>query len=287
MKIGKEILVLIFGLYSSISFSQNQQQLKGKVEEKKIELNLDIVSRYLWRGQCWGGNYVALQPSIEYAVAPKWLVGIWATTNLKKQYFYPDDINYYKGYQEIDFYANYQINDFLQFQLWDYYWPSVSRVEGVSNTFLDFGPTSSQTVDAIFYFDFSDGYKYAFNATISTLIAGNDYRYDNEIPKHNYTTYLELGYTFNLFENSSHKILQNIELVPLAGVVLNNKAEYYSYADYNKPSWVNLEVEATKEFDLSKGIEMQLSLNYIHNAATKNTEFFGKNFLVSRISFGY
>ncbi|RVT80075.1 hypothetical protein EOD40_02895 [Flavobacterium sufflavum] len=288
MKINKGISVLVLGLMSLISFSQEKEQLKDTVEEKKLSLKIDLVSRYLWRGQCWGGNYAAIQPTIEYAVLPKLTLGVWATTNFKNQYFYPDGETLYKGYQEIDFYATYQINDFLQFQLWDYYWPSVSKVEGVSNTFFEYGPTSSQTVDAMLCFDFSEGYKYPFNATISTFIAGNDYRYDNNgIPKHNYTTYLELGYTFNLFENSSHKAIQNIELAPSAGVVLNNKAQYYNFADYDKPSFVNLAVKATKEFDLGSGISMPLSLNYIHNAATKNTDFFGKDFLVAGISFGY
>jgi hypothetical protein len=291
MKINRSISILIFGLVAFIGFSQESHQLKDTITveaEKKIVLNVDVVSRYLWRGQCWGGDYVAIQPSIEYAVLPKLTLGVWATTNFKTQYFYPDGETSYKGYQEIDFYASYQINDFLHFQLWDYYWPSVSRVEGVSNRFFDFGSASSQTIDAMLYFDFSEGYRFPFNATVSTFIAGNDYRYDgNEHPKHNYTTYLELGYTFNLFENSSYKKLQNIALEPVVGAVLNNKAEYYSYADYDKPSLVNLGIKATKEFDLGKGILMPLSLNYVHNAATKNTEFFGKNFLVAGISFGY
>ena len=139
------------------------------------------------------------------------------------------------------------------------------------------------------YFDFSDGYKYPFNATISTLVAGNDYRYDStgENPKQNYTTYLELGYTFTLFEKATLKLLQNLEISPVVGAVLNNKAEYYSYADYDKPSFITIGMKATKEIDLGKGITMPLSLNYIHNGATKNTESFGKNFLVAGISFNY
>ncbi|WP_157499491.1 hypothetical protein [Flavobacterium commune] len=282
-------LVLMLGLFSLIGFSQEtQQQNDTIVKDKKLFLNIDIINRYLWRGQCWGGNYTAIQPTVEYEVVPKLSLGFWGTTNFKNEYFYPDGESLYKGYQEIDFYISYQINDFLQFQIWDYYWPSVSRVEGVSNKLFDYGPTSSQTVDAMLCFDFSEGFQYPFNATISTLIGGNDYRYDsNDNPKRNYTTYLELGYTFNLFENSSCKTLQNIALVPVAGVVLNNKAEYYNFADYDRPSWVNLGAKATKEFDLGKGITMPLSLNYVHNAATANTDFFGKDFLVAGISFAY
>jgi hypothetical protein len=292
MRIRKYSFVFILILFSMVIFSQENEikiDTTSSDKEKKLELTLDVVSRYLWRGQCWGGNYVAIQPTIEYAVTPKFSLGFWATTNFKGDYYYPDGETAYKGYQEIDIYATYQINDFLQFQLWDYYWPSVSKVEGVDNSFFNYGKDGVKTIDAILYFDFSEGYRYLFNATISTLVAGNDYRYDSngEHPKQNYTTYLELGYTFSLFEKSTLKAFQGIELSPVIGAVLNNKAEYYSYGDYDKISFVNMGIKATKEIDLGNDITMPLSLNYIHNGATRNTETFGKNFLVVGISFSY
>lgn len=292
MKSREIAALLFFGLVSIQSFSQEKEAVVDSVaqeEDKRLFLNLDIVNRYLWRGQCWGGNYVALQPTIEYKVSPKFTLGLWATTNFKNDYFYPDGVTYYKGYQELDIYLYYQVNDFLQFQLWDYYWPSVSSVEGVDNSFLNYGKDGVKTVDAIFYFDFSEGYKYPFNATISTLIAGNDYRYDSngENPKQNFTTYLELGYTFTFFENISSKALQKLEVSPVVGAVWNNKAEYYTYADYDKFSFTNLGITTTKEFDLGKGISMPIALNYTHNGASKNTELFGKNFLVATLSFSY
>lgn len=285
--------LLFFLLVCSTSiFSQENKVENDSIsteKEKKLELNLDIVSRYIWRGQSWGGNYIAVQPTIEYVVTPKLSLGFWATTNFKKDYFYPDGVTAAKGYQEIDFYATYQINNFLQFQIWDYYWPSVSKAEGVNNGFFNYGKDGVKTVDAILYFDFSEGYKYPFNITVSTFVAGNDYRYNSngENAKQNFTTYLEFGYTFTLFEKSTIKALTGIELDPVIGAVLNNKAEYYSYADYDEVSFINMGITATKEIDLGKGITMPLSLNYVHNAAKNNTETFGKNYLVAGISFNY
>lgn len=285
--------LLFFLLVCSTSiFSQENKVENDSIsteKEKKLELNLDIVSRYIWRGQSWGGNYIAVQPTIEYVVTPKLSLGFWATTNFKKDYFYPDGVTAAKGYQEIDFYAMYQINNFLQFQIWDYYWPSVSKAEGVNNGFFNYGKDGVKTVDAILYFDFSEGYKYPFNITVSTFVAGNDYRYNSngENAKQNFTTYLEFGYTFTLFEKSTIKALKGIELDPVIGAVLNNKAEYYSYADYDEVSFINMGITATKEIDLGKGITMPLSLNYVHNAAKNNTETFGKNYLVAGISFNY
>lgn len=292
MKYSFFALVLFFGLHSFTSFSQEFKVVTDSIieeDEKKLSLNLDIVSRYLWRGQCWGGDYIAIQPTIEYAVTPKLSLGFWATTNFKTDYFYPDGFSAYKGYHEIDFYLTYQINDFLQFQLWDYYWPSVSRVEGVDNGYFNYGNDGSKTVDAMLYFDFSEGYQFPLNATISTLVAGNDFRYDNngENPKQNFTTYIELGYTFSLFDKVIPTAFQNIEISPVVGAVLNNKAAYYTYADYDKVSFTNFGITATKEFDLGYGISLPIALNYTHNGASKNTELFGKNFWIATLSFSY
>lgn len=290
----KKIIFLNIFLFASVlAYAQEAENeiVSDSVsidEDKKLSIDLDIVSRYLWRGQSWGGNYIAIQPTIEYEVVPNLIVGIWATTNFQKDHFYSDGISEYKGYQEIDFYLNYQLNDFLQVQLWEYYWPTVSKVEGVSNNFFNYKYDSVNTIDAILYFDFSE-YKYPFNATISTLIAGNDYRYNElgENPKQNYTTYLELGYIFTPFNKSTKKCLKNIELYPTIGTVLNNNAEYYSYADYNKVSFTNLGFKLYKEFELGHNLKMPISLDYIYNGAINNTELFGRNFLVTTLSLSY
>ncbi len=290
MKFKKKVFLTVSCLLIFPAFSQQTESDSSAVKtEKRLYLNLDVTSRYLWRGQCWGGDYIAVQPTVEFTLSPKLTLGFWATTNFKKDYFYPDGVSAYKGYQEIDFYLYYQLTEFLQLQLWDYYWPSVSKVAGVDNNYFNYGPDGSKTVDAMLYFDFSDGYRYPFNATISTLIAGNDYRYDSngDHPKRNFTTYLELGYTFTFFENSSKKILKDIEIAPVIGAVINNKAAYYTYADYDKVSWVNLGVGTTKTIALGNNLSMPLTVSYTHNGATQNTEIFGKNFVVATLSLSY
>jgi hypothetical protein len=282
-------LLVFFICISNSLFSQEVDSLSFE-KEKKLELSLEILSRYIWRGQSWGGNYIAVQPSIEYEIVPDLTLGFWATTNFKGDYFYPDGVTASKGYQEIDFSVAYQISKVIECVVADYYWPTVSKVDSVDNSFFNYGKDGVKTIDLSLNFDFSEKYeKYPFMATISTLVAGNDYRYDSngENPKQNFTTYLEIGYKSKFFKNSVIKEIQDIEFEPAVGVVLNNKAEYYSYADYDKPSLINIGIKATKEIDLGYGITMPVSLNYIHNAATKNTETFGKNFVVLGISFEY
>ncbi|MNE45755.1 hypothetical protein D3C80_1400580 [compost metagenome] len=165
----------------------------------------------------------------------------------------------------------------------DYYWPSTDKQEGVSNDFFNFGNDGSQSIDLMFMFDFSErGVPIWF--TSSTLIAGNDFRYEDENDlegTQNFTTYMEVGYSYDA--------PLGINLAPVVGVVLNNKAGYYSYADYDKPSFVNLGCKASKDIKLSKSITMPIWLNYTYNAASNeaNLEPFGNQFLVAGVTFSY
>ena len=118
--------------------------------------------------------------------------------------------------------------------------------------------------------------------TSSTFIAGNDFRYKDEFDekgKQNFTTYMEVGY--------SYEAPFGINLAPVVGVVLNNKAQYYNSGDYNKPSFVNLGCKVSKEIKLSENVVMPLWLNYTYNAtdARENLGFLGHQFLVAGVTF--
>lgn len=238
------------------------------------DMNLDIASRYIWRGQSWGGDYPVLQLYGNYNVSEKFSLGFWTTSNFKKEYY--DKNGASKGYQELDFVLNYSPSDYLTVSLQDYYWPSTDRQEGVSNDFFNFGNDGSQSVDLQFLFDFSER-ELPLWATVSTLIAGNDFRYkdeNDEKGKQNFTTYVEFGYTY--------EAPLKTELAPVIGFVINNKAKYYTYADYDQPSFVNLGCKLSRDFELGKHLTMPVWLNYTYNAASHsaNLEPFGRQFLV-------
>lgn len=259
-----------------------------ETEEKKWTVTVDALSRYIWRGQAYGGNFPTIQPSVNYAISERWNAGLWATTNFQKDYYHADGISP-KGYQEIDFGVSYKVNDFLTVEAWDYYWPTFEKFEDVDQGYFNYGPDGVKTVDLSVVFDFSE-YRYPFNATISTFVAGNDYKYDEngENPKQNYTTYVEAGYTFeNVLGALSKKTLQGISISPLVGAVLNNRSEYYSSADYDKVSFINLSASAAREFNLGKGFSMPVGIVYTHNAASQNTEIDGRDFVVAAISISY
>lgn len=129
-----------------------------------------------------------------------------------------------------------------------------------------------------FKFDFSH-YKIPIESTLSTFIAGNDFKYDKngQNPKQNFTTYIEFTYKYKTF--------YHIELKPCIGAVLNNQAQYYKTGDYDKICFVNISIKTLKKIALKNSFEMPITLNFIHNAATKNTESFGKNFILFGINY--
>lgn len=272
--ICKTIRFLLILLVFQLGFSQKKNEVANDsiAKERKWNFSVELASRYIWRGQSWGGNYAVVQPTIEYNLTDKLTIGTWATSNFKKEYFYPDE-TYYKGYHEWDLYLSYKVSKVITLELWDYYWPSVSKVDGVDNRYFNFGPNSVQSVDAFLILDFSEIWL-PFNVTLNTLVGGNDYRLDEngENPKRNFTTYFEIGYAQELFEK--------IEIAAASGVVINNEAEYYTHADYDKPSLINLNVKTTYPIKITENLNTPIWLSYTYNAATANTEVFGKNFLV-------
>ena len=287
MKILKQLFLLFF-IGNLSMFSQIKEPIVDSIKTNfkgTFETSIDVMSRYIWRGQSWGGNYIVVQPTLNYFITNKLKVGIWATSNFKKQYLENDEITS-KGYQEIDVNVSYQFNDYLTILISDYYWPTTQKVEGISNNYFNYGKDGVKTVDLNFLFDFSDVWK-PLTINASTFIAGNDFKYDENggNAKQNFTTYLEVGYKLeNIFSKISKKTFQKIDLSSAVGAVLNNQAKYYNAADYNKISFVNLGLKVNKEFEINKKYALPIYLTYTYNAAKDNTEVYGRNFLVAGIS---
>lgn len=283
----KYVIYILFSFICNIAISQNSQVINDSIKKSKLNFTCEVISRYIWRGQSWGGDYVVVQPTLKYNCTSKFLIGTWATTNFKSDYFYPDGSSY-KGYYELDFFIAYKVNKYLTLQVWDYYWPSVSRVEGIDNSYFNYGPNGVKTVDLNLLFDFSEVWR-PFTLTISSLLAGNDFRYDSndENPKQNFTTYAEIGYSFKNIFKKEKSYYNNIDIVTNLGAVLNNQAQYYTAGDYNKLSIVNMSLKAVKTFSLNDKWTLPIYLNYVHNAANENTEVFGRNFLLLGGSINY
>ena len=119
-----KLLIFLASCISSSLFSQmNEVNLDTAFVEKerKINFSLSLASSYVWRGQSWGGNYVALQPSVDYKPNPKLSLGCWATTNFKRNYFYSDGVSANKGeYDERQFQKDGQMRFHFRWLAQDY-----------------------------------------------------------------------------------------------------------------------------------------------------------------------
>lgn len=197
---SKIYLSTIFLLFFQLSTSQEEIETDSILsKEKKIEFTIDLASRYIWRGQSWGGNYPVIQPTIIYNINKKLSIGTWFTSNFQSEYFYSDG-TFSKGYQEIDLFLIYKISKIFSVELWDYYWPTVSKVNGIDNSFFNYGNTDVKSVDLIFNADFSEVWL-PIQITSSILISGNDFKYDNNLnPKRNFTSYVEISYVKEFYE---------------------------------------------------------------------------------------
>lgn len=262
-----------------ISFVANAQtQTETTQADSKWSASVDVITKYLWRGQAWGGDHFALQPAVSYQATDKLSFGLWATTNFQNEDANRDGTP--KGYQELDLGVSYAINDMFTVELWDYYWPTLEQYEGVDNSFFNYGKDASKSLDLKVIADFSEMWL-PLTASVNTFIAGNDFRYNSEgDATRNYTTYVELGYSFE-------EVYQGISLYPVAGAILNNDARYYPYASYDQPSIVNLGLTASKDFELKGDFSLPVFVTYTHNAAGENLEPFGANFVVAGVRLQY
>ncbi|WP_181248442.1 TorF family putative porin [Flavobacterium magnum] len=279
-------LLLLAGLRL---FAQNTEGAERRENtDRKWEAAIDFQSRYIWRGQAYGGSTTAVQPSFAYNLIGELTVGIWATQNFRCKDYHTDGTS--DGYREFDFGLDYQFADFLSFGLWQYYWPALQQDLEADTRFFNYSTNSVTTVDAGLTFDFSEDYRLAFQAALNTFIAGNDFRYDSagDNPVQNFTTYAEIGYVFkDVFDRISTKTFRSINITPVVGAVLNNQAAYYAAGDYNKISFINLAVAASREFDLGFGVSMPVTINYTHNGAAANTSLEGRDFLTATVSIKY
>jgi len=79
------LLIFLSLIYSLSLFSQEKTVAQIGINSSRWSASLDIVNRYLWRGQSCGGNYLAFQPEIEYQATEKLTFAIWATTNFQNR----------------------------------------------------------------------------------------------------------------------------------------------------------------------------------------------------------
>ena len=232
------VLVLAFTMLgTNISWAQEETT----TEESPLSLNVDLMSRYVWRGQDFGAA-PSIQPGISYS---KWgfTLGAWGAYTLN---------NVNTGVQEADLYLSYSVNDMFSVTVTDYFFPD-------------------ETVD-YHYFDYKDkstGHVFegtiAFNGTeklpLSILLATNFYGSDARRMNDDgtsgtiqYSTYAELAYAFKHFDMFMGFNLTTPD---------SDKGESGYYGD--SFGVVNLGISASREIKITENFSLPLNVALITN----------------------
>ncbi len=175
------------------------QETTEKEEDKTpspISVNVDISNQFVFRGTVIT-PIPSIQPVLNVGLRG-FNFGVWGSTN------------FLGSYNEIDLYLSYSIKGFSAI-LTDYYFDLNRRY---------FNFKSKTTGHALEFGLQYENEKYPFKIYAGTFIYGDDkkYNYDiNELDsvKQNYSTYFELGYTFNIKKTSLYTFMG---LTPFTGM---------------------------------------------------------------------
>ena len=185
----KVLLVLCLCLQTIFVFSQDS-----------LLITTDIVSRYVFRGQVYGGS-VNLQPKVSFA-HKNLEVGVWGTYGITD------------SFHEVDPFVKYS-----------YHEVSATFVEHYDPTTFDCKPSSINAN----YFNFNNSttahlgeviltYEGPISLLMSTYIYGNDL---DSLSHNRFSTYFELGYTLNI---NKQKIDLFFGMTPHSGSYANDFA---------------------------------------------------------------
>jgi len=173
----RKISILIIALGLTINAHAQKKENKSS-----LSLSADIVNAFVWRGATVSLT-PNIQPTINYTTG-NFEIGFWGSTDLLG------------NYKEIDIFASYSIKGF-SVTLTDYFWNPTKK-------YFDFENKSTGHL-------FELGMTYEFEKIplqiyAATMLYGDDKRLayhpaETDSVKCNYSTYIELNYTFSIREN--------------------------------------------------------------------------------------
>jgi hypothetical protein len=230
------LLFLFLGITGIFAQDTETKSVKG------LDISLDLMSRYIWRGTDFGAS-PSIQPGVSYTYKGLTL-GAWGAfaTNLT-------------GIQEGDLFLSYSIKDMVSLTITDYFFPD----ENKPYNYFDYGDSTAHVFEAGISFDGTD--KIPFTFLLATNFYGADARRINDdgtVGKIQFSTYAELTYTYK-------------NLSAFMGVNLTkpntDKGESGFYGD--KIGIVNLGLTATKEVKITDYFNLPISVSLITNPVAK------------------
>lgn len=169
----KILSAVILLLFCSLTLSGQTDS----VPKAKFKVTADLVSAYIWRGTV-GSSDPSFQPT--FAIVSGGLeAGVWGSTNLKGTY------------KELDPYIFYTTK-YIKFGVTDYNWT-------FSRSYFDYKKsTTDHIIEGTIGFTGTEGLP--LSITVNTMLYGADKKYDFDAgsftSKQNYSTYIEMGYSF-------------------------------------------------------------------------------------------
>jgi len=233
------ILMLIVALFYNVkAFSQETE-----TSDWNASVGTDVVSRYIWRGLA-SSKTPALQPYLEVSKG-NFAIGTWASYTIGEETI-----------QEIDLYASYSIGG-LTLMVTDYF-AYCDTLE--SFDYFNFSALSTtHLLDAQLIYEGPESFP--IKATVSTLFFGSDKNASN---KNNYSTYIELAYTFGI---------NDFNIIPFAG--FSTHEGYYN----SKAGFINCGLTGESEIKVNENFTVPISVSFITNPLDNNA------FVVLMLSF--
>lgn len=263
-KIGSIMVILLLGLTLS---SAGQEKCKAE-----FNVNADVVSRYVWRGTQYGGDFPSVQPTLSVKM-PNFTFGVWGSYSLSGS----------SVTQELDLFALYTFKDeMFTIGLTDYFFPNAS----VDYSYLDYGANSTgHVLEGSFTYNGVE--KFPLSVMLAVNFFGADAaRLDNDPSSVNFNSKTGIQYSNYLEFNYPWKV-KDIDIKATAGITLSSPREFDASTAYigesgyyaSKAGVVNLGVKVAKELKLTEEFSLPLSGSFIVNPITK------KVFYVISISF--
>jgi hypothetical protein len=234
----KKRIVKIIGscLLLAVINNTNLEAQTDSASKSSFKVTADIVSSYVWRGvNCpgiaAGGNLITMSPNIQPTfafTAGSFEIGAWASTDFAG------------GYKEVDPYVTLSAGP-LTFSVTDYNWTFKNRYFDFKNKETDHIIEGSLLLK-----------KSAISVLIATMLYGADKKYEDGAlnpDKQNYSTYVELGYSFTRF---------NLFL----GATPTNGYYGAGYGVVNGFGIVNLGLSSSKSLKISDKYELPLKATF-------------------------
>ena len=202
----------------------------------KINVTADVMSRYIWRGADYG-NAPSIQPTLSYTNGG-FEIGIWNSFSTTGSYAENDPYIKYTfknvSIALTDYFipclantTSHELCPFISNNFFDYKDNNTFKMDSVTNMFS--GKTTCHTLEASVQYKGPD--KFPFSILVATYIYGNDKKIKDTVfydaakskitqvdLKNQFSTYIELGYTFKCHGNNFDTFLG---FTPFAGAYGN------------------------------------------------------------------